>query len=554
MIYSSSYQNGYLFFIIIFLCIITCANQDRHSIKIATEWSDPVLLFDYPDSSTIRTFDADAYRGTVSVVQQQFDTTEGGLNYSRVLLVQQDSSLTARVDQLSSDHYPAEQPSLFRGYSDALHIFWGERRVDPDFEQWQDPMPFGLATSLIYTEINQQSVRTPKEVYKGKLSDFSFPRGGGELRLPAHIAGSATGRLYIVFGAEIKTDNTPNSLISGVSFLSNNINGTWNEVQLLLDLRFSQTISTSPYGSVVVPHIGAPPFLPGGDSNDLYVIASEDGGNTWNEEMHVFTGGEENLGFLYLESSTKGVFHLLWGQDQDSGYTFFPNVVWHSMSEDGGITWSEPEIFFDAQRSSQDEYHFIRSSDMVIDQAGRVHWAGVTHLGNENGIEKSELHYKVWDPESQSWSHSEILQRAENPGQVHLSIDRPKNNLYLFWDVEKERSYATPESMYYSVLNLGDVKQLPVISESGPLQIHANYPNPFSSSTTLPFTLEESGEVMLNVYDIGGRRIFQKNLGTLPAGFYQEKLMSEMLSSGIYIYELVVNGEYRQEEKMIVVK
>ena len=47
------------------------------------------------------------------------------------------------------------------------------------------------------------------------------------------------------------------------------------------------------------------------------------------------------------------------------------------------------------------------------------------------------------------------------------------------------------------------------VTDKQPLQfgLDASYPNPFNSVVTIPFTLAESGQVTLRVYDITGRKV-----------------------------------------------
>lgn len=84
--------------------------------------------------------------------------------------------------------------------------------------------------------------------------------------------------------------------------------------------------------------------------------------------------------------------------------------------------------------------------------------------------------------------------------------------------------------------------------------MHYNYPNPFSAFTTAPFTLEEEEEIMVLVYDVGGRRILQQDLGVRPAGFHTHELELSGVPSGTYVYEIVLNNSWRQQNTITVVK
>jgi hypothetical protein len=68
------------------------------------------------------------------------------------------------------------------------------------------------------------------------------------------------------------------------------------------------------------------------------------------------------------------------------------------------------------------------------------------------------------------------------------------------------------------------------------------YPNPLSSSATIPFTLDDAGPVRITVYDVLGRRV-----ATLlenekrPAGPSQVQFNAEKLAAGVYFVKLEAN-------------
>ncbi len=80
-----------------------------------------------------------------------------------------------------------------------------------------------------------------------------------------------------------------------------------------------------------------------------------------------------------------------------------------------------------------------------------------------------------------------------------------------------------------------------------------NYPNPFNPSTAIKFTIPESGNVRLDVYNTLGQKVAsilneQKNAGTYTVNFD-----ASSLSSGIYLYMLTA-GERTSSKKMIYLK
>lgn len=95
----------------------------------------------------------------------------------------------------------------------------------------------------------------------------------------------------------------------------------------------------------------------------------------------------------------------------------------------------------------------------------------------------------------------------------------------------------------------------PVPREFG---LDQNYPNPFNAGTIIPFSLNQSGDVELVVYDILGRTVRR-----LAAGFYDQGSHvvafdgrdehGAPLSSGIYLYRLT-GPNVSQTRKMVLVK
>ncbi len=80
-----------------------------------------------------------------------------------------------------------------------------------------------------------------------------------------------------------------------------------------------------------------------------------------------------------------------------------------------------------------------------------------------------------------------------------------------------------------------------------------NYPNPFNPTTIIPFSLPNSGQVSLKVYDVRGNEVATVLAGELSAGQYQVSFDASSLSSGLYFYRLQA-GEVQKTMKFMLVK
>ncbi|MEZ4703124.1 MAG: T9SS type A sorting domain-containing protein [Rhodothermales bacterium] len=87
---------------------------------------------------------------------------------------------------------------------------------------------------------------------------------------------------------------------------------------------------------------------------------------------------------------------------------------------------------------------------------------------------------------------------------------------------------------------------------------HGNYPNPFSSTTTVRFDLPATAPVTIDVYDVLGRRVAATATALVPAGKNREvPLTGLQLPAGMYIYRLraeLPSGERAISRLMTIIR
>ena len=84
------------------------------------------------------------------------------------------------------------------------------------------------------------------------------------------------------------------------------------------------------------------------------------------------------------------------------------------------------------------------------------------------------------------------------------------------------------------------------------LTLEPNYPNPFEQSTTLEYAIPEQARVMLEVYDVLGRRVARLVDQELPPGRHRVRVDAGSLTSGTYFYRLQVGDETRTGRMTVV--
>ena len=90
-------------------------------------------------------------------------------------------------------------------------------------------------------------------------------------------------------------------------------------------------------------------------------------------------------------------------------------------------------------------------------------------------------------------------------------------------------------------------------SEPVSFELGTNYPNPFRSATTISYSVEQSGPVLLEVFDLRGRKVRTLVDRSVTAGRYQVQFAADRLPSGTYLYRMqTAAGE--QSRTMTVVR
>jgi hypothetical protein len=145
--------------------------------------------------------------------------------------------------------------------------------------------------------------------------------------------------------------------------------------------------------------------------------------------------------------------------------------------------------------------------------------------------------------------------------RADLTVD-PTGNIVFFENGNEEIIHIEPPSTQPTVsyttrsavtftLGPSSVELVPGLPER--YELKQNYPNPFNPTTTIEFSLRQSGFVSLKVYDVLGREVATLANEQMSAGNYRATFDAQNLPSGTYIYALRTNG-FSQAKRFVVVK
>ncbi len=85
-------------------------------------------------------------------------------------------------------------------------------------------------------------------------------------------------------------------------------------------------------------------------------------------------------------------------------------------------------------------------------------------------------------------------------------------------------------------------------------KLNQNYPNPFNPQTTISFSLQHKAFVSIKIYDINGNFVDSLVNEERMPGDYEYPFNAQGLSSGLYYYQLQINGYPAEAKKMLLVR
>ncbi len=86
------------------------------------------------------------------------------------------------------------------------------------------------------------------------------------------------------------------------------------------------------------------------------------------------------------------------------------------------------------------------------------------------------------------------------------------------------------------------------------ITLFQNYPNPFNPRTSIRYQVSDAAWVNLSVYNMLGQKLATLVSKRQPAGTHRVAWNASRFASGVYYYNLTVNGRYIQTKKMILIQ
>jgi hypothetical protein len=315
------------------------------------------------------------------------------------------------------------------------HLLWGDQPPDDGFNL-KNPMPFIASNYILYSYFdgNRETWSDPDTLYHTPKRSLIFS--------PDLI--SNEGALYFVFSA---FDSTGIQNRGYKNFIKRRHKEQWTPHNPVAQGTGEADLIILADGTFIYSYIRPDTmwvkknFQP--DVNSVFVKQSLDAGETWNETQ-IQRSGRTPAYSPNVEANGSGTAHLFWKQDTNGNRT--ANDIAHSWSEDGGDTWTVPEMIL---KSSEIDSGFIQSYDVVVTKSGCVHVLFISKdgLGSRTG----GLYHAYWKDDS--WEISQPL--FELPILTNLSVAYDEKNKKLqlvFMAKPNDQGQEAYWRLYHSVL------------------------------------------------------------------------------------------------------
>ncbi len=106
------------------------------------------------------------------------------------------------------------------------------------------------------------------------------------------------------------------------------------------------------------------------------------------------------------------------------------------------------------------------------------------------------------------------------------------------WPGSPDGSTIFPQEMVLDYVRVYQDASTGLAEETSALGLEQNYPNPFSNYSSITFTLPAENHVLLEIYDLMGRKVKTIAEGSYSSGSHSVAVEAEQLESGHYTYRL----------------
>ncbi len=290
-----------------------------------------------------------------------------------------------------------------------------------------------------------------------------------------------------------------------------------------------------------------------GDDDIYGQIVTEEGNILWQEDGTPLVSCDHdqvNPVFVY----DNGIIYIAW-QDFRSSDSY--DIYVQKFDLNGNAVW-ESELAIATGKNAQVNPELVKVEDRFVLFWTEYYWA----IGNVLWQDiKSQL---ISEEGEILWADNGItICDARYDQKKPLAVSNGENDVYCIWEDERAFVYPGDEiNIYAQKLHIDDseIEENEISEQSG--MFLENFPNPFSSSTTISFKFsneqnQQNEQIKLEIYNLKGQKV--KSFNVIPSGVEESIVWDgtdnsgNPVSSGIYFYKLV-SGKESITKKMLLLR
>ena len=229
-----------------------------------------------------------------------------------------------------------------------------------------------------------------------------------------------------------------------------------------------------------------------------------------------------------------------------------PCDVMFTKSENGGLSFSTPIRVNDDP--STNAYQWFGTMSVAPNGRIDVVWLDTREMPGEVW---SALYYAYSEDGGDSFSENVKLSELFNPHEGWPQQDKmgdyfdmvsDNNKAHLAW----ANTLNGEQDTYYGRISW-ETTGLQKNEPASGLVLSQNYPNPVTTETRIQYYLPQSGQVLLSLYDLQGRLVYQPVKEIESAGQHTVTIYADDLPAGTYYYTIETTTG-RATKKMMIIK
>ncbi len=293
------------------------------------------------------------------------------------------------------------------------------------------------------------------------------------------------------------------------------------------------------------------------NTGNLYLVSAK----TWymQDYKNIWRSRDQGATWVKRDLPTDARLYKIIAPNETSVFASGPEGTFHS--KDQGVTWEKLPICLSSCLIMESN----RNGLLIMSNGLKTHYV-------------SKDYGSFWQPFSIPDGHCIERIAISAKGQIALAT---RYNIFLSGDLKTwlpsidetsvlKNNYREVTALYFddqNFLYLGMKEkslhrsQMPItlVANEGEgdlpqsITLSQNYPNPFNPSTIISFSLPQASEIVLEAFDLLGKRVSLLEKGWHAAGTHQVQFDVKDLPSGTYIYRLQVANKVISQ-KMTIVK